>query len=94
MYVGDRGLEALVVYDRFGTYVRLLADGLARDVQAVSVRKDRVVVVLPRRLLVYDDGGLLLKVYDVSVGEPLRDVAVADGAFFLLTERRVVRAAP
>ncbi|MFV1980069.1 MAG: NHL repeat-containing protein [Rhodothermia bacterium] len=94
VYVADRGLDAVLVFDRFGTYLRMLAENIARDVESVYTRGERMFVVLPHRLLVYDLDGLLLRVYDVRLGEPLRDVAVADGAFFLLTERRLVRAMP
>jgi hypothetical protein len=94
VYVADRALESVIVYDRFGTYLRTLADGLAGEVEAVYARNERLLVVLPRRLLVYDLNGLLVRTYDVWIGEPLRDVAVADGAFFLLTIKRLVRAAP
>lgn len=94
VYVADRGLDAVLVFDRFGTYIRTLAEGIAKDVETVYTRGDRMIVVLPERLLVYDLSGLLLRIYDIHLGEPLRDVAVADGAFFLLTERRLVRAMP
>jgi len=94
VYVADRGLDAVLVFDRFGTYLRMLAENIAQDVESVYTRGERMFVVLPYRLLVYDLNGLLLRVYDVRLGEPLRDVAVADGAFFLLTERRLVRAMP
>lgn len=94
VYVADRGLDAVLVFDRFGTYLRVLAKDIARDVETVYTRGERMFVVLPYRLLVYDLNGLLLRVYDVHLGEPLRDVAVADGAFFLLTDRRLVRAMP
>jgi hypothetical protein len=94
VYVADRGRDAVLVFDRFGTYVKTLAEGIARDVRAVFARGERVFIVLPRRLLIYDLSGLLLHVYDVRIGEPLRDVAVADGALFLLTEHKLVRALP
>ena len=94
VYVADLGIEAVLVFDRFGTYMRTLAEDIAVDVEAVYARGERVFIVLPHRLLVYDTNGLLLRIYDVRLGEPLRDVAVADGAFFLLTERRLVRAMP
>jgi hypothetical protein len=94
VYVADKGLDAVVVFDRFGTYLRTLADGLATDIESVYTRGERLLVVLPHRLMMYDTAGTLLRTYDVELGEPLRDVAVADGAFFLLTERRLVRAMP
>lgn len=92
VYVADRGRDAVVVFDRFGTYVRMVAEGIARNVEAVYARGERLFVVLPGRLLVYDLNGLLLRVLDVRIGEPLQDVAVAERALFLLTERRLVRA--
>ena len=50
VYVADRGLDAVLVFDRFGTYIRMLAEGIAQDVKAVYTRGERMFIVLPRRL--------------------------------------------
>ena len=94
VYVADQGLASVVVFDRFGTYLRTLAEGLVEDVEAVYTKGERVIVVMPNRFLLYETSGFLMRVYEVELGEPLRDVAVAEEAFFLLTDRRLVRAAP
>lgn len=91
VYVADRGLKAVVVYDRFGTFARRIADGLADGITAVSVADDRLIVVMPYRLGVYDLRGTLLRTYGLDLGEPLRDASVANGAFFVLTEHRLIR---
>lgn len=91
VFVADRGLEAVVVFDRFGTFMRRLADGLARKLVAVSVAEGRLLVVMEDRVGVYSLQGDLLRTYGLEFGEPLRDVSVANRAFIVLTERRLLR---
>lgn len=91
IYVADRGLEAVVVYDRFGTFVRRIADGLAHDLSSVTFVDGRLLVVMDKRIAVYGPEGRLLRSYGFELGEPLRDASVANGAFLVLTDRRLLR---
>ncbi|QXD15629.1 NHL repeat-containing protein [Rhodocaloribacter litoris] len=92
LYVADRARAAVVVYDPFGGFVRMLAEGRARDVRAVTTAGERVVIVLPERLLVYDASGRLERVIDVHLGAPLVDVAFRGETAYLLTPARLFRA--
>jgi DNA-binding beta-propeller fold protein YncE len=91
VFVADRAQDAVLVYDRFGTFTRRIADGLAGGIVAVTAADDRLLIVSENRVLVYTVEGKLLGRYTLDLGEPLRDVSVADGAFVVLTERRLVR---
>lgn len=91
VYVADPGRRAVVVFDRYGTYLRSLAEGRARDVRAVTAQGERVLVVLPDRLLVYSTRGGLEGVYRVSLDEPLEGAAVAKRTLYLLTPTRLIR---
>lgn len=91
VFVADRGLEAVVVYDRFGMFMRRIADGLAGGIVAVSIADNLLLVVMEDRIAAYTPEGNLVRNYAIELGEPLRDVSVANGAFMVLTERRLVR---
>ncbi len=92
LYVADRGLAAVLVYDLFGGYIRTLAPGRAGDVRALTIAGDELWIVLPERLLVYHTRGRLLRVLDVQLGESLVDVAHHNGLTYLLTPTRLLRA--
>ncbi len=92
LFVADRGQAAVLVYDLFGGYVRTLAPGRAADVQALNVAGGRLWIVLPRRILVYETRGRLLRTLDVDLGEPLVDALRFGDAAYLLTPTRLLRA--
>ena len=92
LFVADRGQAAVLVYDLFGGYIRMLAPGRAADVRALTVVRDELWIVLPERLLVYHTRGRLLRVLDVELGEPLVDVAHYGEMTYLLTTTRLLRA--
>ena len=92
LFVADPGQAAVLVYDLFGGYIRTLAPGRAADVRALTVVRDELWIVLPKRLLVYHTRGRLLRVLDVELGEPLLDVAHYGEMTYLLTTTRLLRA--
>lgn len=94
LFVADRGHAAVLVYDRFGLYLRRIADGTARDLRAVAVVGDRLVLVLPRRLLVYGLDGRLLDTLAVALPDPLVDVDGSEGRLVLLTATRLFATGP
>ncbi len=91
LYVADRGRGGVVVFDHFGGFVRVLAEGRLPEVQAVSWLGDRLAVVLPERILWYDGSGRLDRTVAVQLGEPLIDVARSGDILYLLTPTRLVR---
>ena len=85
LYVADRGRNAVVVFDLFGSYARLLAPDTATDVQALLVSGDDLWIVCTHRLLIYDSGRRLSGVVDVQLDQPLVDAGIVSGHLYLLT---------
>ncbi len=94
LFVADRGHAAVLVYDRFGLYLRRIASGTARDLRAVAVVGDRLVLVLPGRLLVYSLDGRLLATLAVQLDELLVDVAGTERGLVVLTPTRLFATDP
>lgn len=91
LYVADRGQAAVLVYDLFGGFIRVLAPGRAEDVRAVTIAGNQRWIILPERILLYHARGRLLRVLDVQLGEPLVDAAYYNGTTYLLTPTRLLR---
>ncbi len=92
LYVADRGRAGVAVFDLFGGFIRMLAEGRAADVRSVAFAGGRLWIVLPGRLLVYESGARLERAIDVALDAPLVDVARAGEALYLLTPTRLFRA--
>ncbi len=87
VFVADRGREAVVVYDAFGGFDRTMADGLAKDAQALFISDGLLLLVLPEKLLVYQARGLLEKTLKVNLGMEIKDVAIHNEDLYLLSEQ-------
>ena len=85
LFVADRGRAAVLVYDPFGSFVRMLAPGLAEDVRALSVAGDELWIVLSHRMLVYTTRGQLRQTFNVTLEEPLVDVQRVGSVLYVLT---------
>jgi hypothetical protein len=92
LFVADRGHAAVLVYDPFGLYLRRIADGVARDIRAVVVVGDRLVLVLPRQVLLYGLDGRRRGAFAVNTPEPLVGVAGDEDRLVLLTPTRLFAA--
>lgn len=93
LFVADRGHAAVLVYDAFGSYLRRIADGVARDIRTVAIVGDRLVLVLPRHILVYGLDGRQRRVLAFDLPEPLGGVAGAEDGLTLLTATRLYQTA-
>jgi sugar lactone lactonase YvrE len=89
LFVADRGHAAVLVYDPFGLYLRRIADGVARDLRAVAVVGDRLVLVLPQQVLLYSLDGRRLGAFAVPMPEPLVGVAGDNRRLVFLTPTRL-----
>ncbi len=94
VFVADQGHEAVMVYDRFGQFLHRLADGIATEVSSLAMHRNRLLIVLPARILVYEATGRLAITYAVDIGDPLVDVAVAGQHLYLLTASHLFRINP
>ncbi|MDX1530056.1 MAG: hypothetical protein R3362_00885 [Rhodothermales bacterium] len=93
LFVADRAQAAVLVYDPFGSFVRRIADGAARGLRAVTVHRDRLLLVLDGGLLVYSLEGRFVQALHVPLdgvgGTPrpadLVGVAGLEDRLYLLT---------
>ena len=91
LYVADRGHAAVLVYDRFGTFVHRLPLPPRPDVQALASTGEQVWVVSAARIDVLEtQPPRAVLVWNVALREPLVDVAVRPDALFLLTATRLL----
>lgn len=91
LFVADQGRAGVAVYDLFGGGIRMVAEGRARDVSAVAFERDRLWIVLPGRVLVYDAALRLERVIEVRLDAPLVDVVPVGESLYLLTPTRLFR---
>jgi DNA-binding beta-propeller fold protein YncE len=94
VFVADRKQNAVLVYDRFGTYIRTMGGGLLTNLRALTIHRDRLLVVLPDQIRVYETRGRLIRTYGVNLKEPLVDVTVADPFMYLLTRKALYKVRP
>ena len=95
VYVADQGREAVLVYDRFGTFERQLPTPSLPDVQALTFRGGRLWIVCPDRVFVWNVADRRLTEHAVDLPAPLVDVAPgADGLYLLTRTRLWVRDVP
>jgi len=92
LFVADRGHAAVLVYDPFGLYLRRIADGVARDLRAVAVVGNRLVLVLPQQVVLYSLDGRRIGAFAVPTPEPLVGVAGDENRLVLLTPTRLFAA--
>ena len=95
VFVADRRREAVLVYDRLGTFRRSISGRTSGGVRAVSLAPfaegERLLVVGGRTVAVHDATGGLVDVIRPSVSEDLVGAAVADGKLYVLTRTRLLR---
>lgn len=91
LYVADRGIGAVRVYDLFGGYMRRLGEGRLQDVRALFTHEGSLWVVLPNRLEIFDAEGRLVRTFATDVREPLVDGVWTEQGLYLLTGSRLYR---
>lgn len=91
LYVADRGRNAVVVYDAFGSFITTVADGQAADAQHLLVVDGRLWLVRSDGVQVYDAHGRRERQWTVRLDAPLVDVARHRAATYLLTSDTLYR---
>jgi hypothetical protein len=86
LFAADSRVGSVMVYDRFGSFMRQIAAGRADRVHAITVHEDHLYITLPREIMVYSVRGRLLKRHPVELEEPLVDCVRKDDALYLLTQ--------
>jgi DNA-binding beta-propeller fold protein YncE len=92
LFVADGGHHAVLVYDAYGAYLRRIADGTARGVRAVTITRDRLLVTLPDRVLIYGLEGRIDRALAFDLPEALVGAAAVEEGLVLLTPTRLWRA--
>ena len=90
LYVADRALGLVKVYDYFGGHVRNLK--ATKEVTNVMVAGPEVWVILPQAIWIYDNRGAFLRQVVVELDSPLLAAIPVSKHILLLTSTRLLRA--
>lgn len=90
LYVADRALGVVKVYDYFGGHVRNLK--ATQDVTGVTVAGPEVWVILPQAIWIYDNQGAFLRQVVVVLDSPLLAAIPVLEHILLLTSTQLLRA--
>jgi streptogramin lyase len=91
LWVADRGHDAVLRYDAFGSFLQMMAPGAIDRAQTIAMMGSNLWVIHPDRILVFNRRGTLQRVYEVRLGEPIVDVARHGRTHYLLTPARLLR---
>jgi len=87
IFVADAGCACVVVYDLFGTFIRIIADGRIPDVQSIDRTEDGILVVARNRLSEFTSDGVRIRDIEVEPPVMLMGAVRQPGRFALLTEQ-------
>lgn len=91
VYVADQGNQSVFMFDWFGNFVGKLYEGLAVEIQSVSMVENYIALVLPKNLLFFEEGGRLIRNFEIDLDEDMVDMTAVKGSIFILTESRLLR---
>lgn len=91
LFVADRGLDAIVVFDMFGNVLTMLAEGLAARVEALRVVGETLWLIEPDAVQMVAPSGGLGRRWTVHLDAPLVDAARYGAHTYLLTSNQLVR---
>ncbi len=86
LFVADRGRGAVLVYDHFGNYARQIRYPGPAPIQSVFLAAERLHLVFPGAVLVYEVEGRLLRAFNIGNGVALVDAARRGDNLLLLTQ--------
>ena len=92
LYVADRALGSVLVYDLFGGWVQVMARKQVAAVRALGLVGTDLWIILPSQILVLDQHGRVL--YEIKAGEGLDlvDAKPVGDEVLLLTSTSLIRA--
>jgi len=91
LYVADAGQGSVLVYDRYGTFIRRLRTPPLPKVRALTMHQGRLWIVCADRLLTWNRAQRQVAERPVDLESPLIDVAPQPNALYLLTRTRLIR---
>lgn len=89
LFVADQEREAVLVYDRFGTFEQELPTPPLSDIRALTFRRGRLWIVCPDRVFVWHSTGGRVAEHPIDLPAPLVDVAPFSEGVYLLTSTRL-----
>ncbi len=89
LYVADRALGLVKVYDYFGGHVRNLK--ATQEVASVTVAGAEVWIIMPQAIWIYDNRGTFLRQVVVELDSPLLAAIPISKHILLLTSTRLLR---
>lgn len=90
LFVADRGLEAVMAFDLFGSFLTRIQPEPMPDVRALATHDGMLWIVRPSRIYVCHPDGRVEHTLDVDLGAPLIDVQPTRRGIFLLTATQLV----
>ena len=94
LFVLDAELNAVMVYDLFGTPLRTLASGQVAGARSLAVSGERLVITLPHAVYVYSLDGSRLGTLAPGPEVELVDAYPLESSFLLLTSDFLLTAVP
>jgi sugar lactone lactonase YvrE len=91
LFVADRGRDAVVVFDMFGSALTMLAEGFTARVEALRLVGETLWLVEPDAVQMIAPSGVLGHRWTVRLGAPLVDAARYGKDTYLLTPNQLVR---
>lgn len=89
LYVADRALGLVKVYDYFGGHVRNLR--ATQEVTSVSVAGAEIWIIMPQAIWIYNNRGTFLRQVVVELDSPLLAAVPISKHILLLTSTRLLR---
>lgn len=89
LFVADMDHAAILSFDLFGTYVRTIARGQLRSIVGVKTRDDRLMAVMPDRIVEFSEVGRLVRTVRFEIDEKLVAADYLRNRFYLLSEEHL-----
>lgn len=95
LYVADRGRQAVVVFDAFGSVIRTIGEGRLRGLWAVAGGDEGVYIGHSTGIDIYGFDGVLLLSYNLTLSAAPVDLTVApDGTLYIVSSRHLYMLPP
>ena len=91
LFVLDKDLGAIRVYDSLGGYLRVMGVGQLERASFIERIEHLIVVGLPDRFLVFHERGLMERTIELNLQAPVIDLLYKNGQLYLLTPRNLLR---
>ncbi|MFB6230056.1 MAG: NHL repeat-containing protein [Salinibacter sp.] len=91
LYVADAGQGRVLVYDRYGTFIRRLRTPPLPKVRALTMHQGRLWIVCADRLVIWTRAQRQVTERSIDLEKPLVDAAPQPSALYLLTRTRLTR---